>query len=484
MKRKGLYGYLTVFLAMILLVFLPLVTGLLESCRERSMELKARIVADIGMNSAMADYHREVMNQYGLFFLDTSYKTREPSYKKTQNRLISYLSKNLEYEDRGVWDFLYYDFWGLKLSEVTLLEMELATDYEGRVFEREAITAMEKELGIEGGKKLLSYFEKARKCSLFSTDVGKQITQVRDKLEELDGLKVKISDKEWTIIEVTDPVEEVWKLRSKGILYLVSQNPGGISNNTVDLDKYVSQRGRRGALNQGNGKDPGKTSLEEWALFCLYCIRNSSNYLSPSREGPLCYEAEYLLSGTDNDTENLKKVAWELLGIREAANCITLSADRDKMKEIETMAGVCAAAIFSPQAAPIFQTVLFLGWSSLESMFDVKQLLQGERVPLLKEKQDWHYSLENMIKGLLDDSEATTKGLKYEDYLGLIMLSRKEKEIAYRFMDLIEMNIRLTEGNENFRMDACSQSIGAKIKIMSSYGYEFVMNGYKNYTEY
>ena len=58
-------------------------------------------------------------------------------------------------------------------------------------------------------------------------------------------------------------------------------------------------------------------------------------------------------------------------------------------------------------------------------------------------------------------------------------MARKKKQLP--FMDLMEMDIRLTEGNEAFRMDGCIERIGAQAVIKSGYGYEYVMESRKKY---
>jgi hypothetical protein len=73
------------------------------------------------------------------------------------------------------------------------------------------------------------------------------------------------------------------------------------------------------------------------------------------------------------------------------------------------------------------------------------------------------------------------KGLAYEDYLRILLYLGNQEKITFRFMDLMEMDIRLTKGNESFRVDGCIESIGAQAVIKSGYGYEHVMECRKKY---
>ena len=46
---------------------------------------------------------------------------------------------------------------------------------------------------------------------------------------------------------------------------------------------------------------------------------------------------------------------------------------------------------------------------------------------------------------------------------------------SLRTMDIMEMDIRQTEGNESFRMDWCLDAFSMKADVKSRLGYEFVL---------
>ena len=75
MKREKQNGYLTVYLALVLAVMLSLYLALIEGVRSNAIRLEAECVTDIGLNSVMAEYHRELLNRYNLFAVDSSYGT-------------------------------------------------------------------------------------------------------------------------------------------------------------------------------------------------------------------------------------------------------------------------------------------------------------------------------------------------------------------------------------------------------------------------
>lgn len=66
-------GYITVFLTLSLTLILSLVFTVIEGARISAIRMKFECVADIGMNSVLAEYHRELLEQYDLLFVDMSY---------------------------------------------------------------------------------------------------------------------------------------------------------------------------------------------------------------------------------------------------------------------------------------------------------------------------------------------------------------------------------------------------------------------------
>ncbi|MDE5679690.1 MAG: hypothetical protein K2I01_04580, partial [Lachnospiraceae bacterium] len=97
--RKEAGGYLTVFLSLILSVMLSLCLTLVLGARENSRRMEIECVTDIGTDSILAEYHRELLRQYDLLFIDTSYGTANASYYQTAAHLQNYIAYNLGGEE-------------------------------------------------------------------------------------------------------------------------------------------------------------------------------------------------------------------------------------------------------------------------------------------------------------------------------------------------------------------------------------------------
>ena len=64
----------------------------------------------------------------------------------------------------------------------------------------------------------------------------------------------------------------------------------------------------------------------------------------------------------------------------------------------------------------------------------------------------------------------TETGLEYKDYLRIFMFMTDTDKLTVRAMDIIESDIRLSSGNEHFRMDACMETIECSALIKSPFG--------------
>ena len=97
--------------------------------------------------------------------------------------------------------------------------------------------------------------------------------------------------------------------------------------------------------------------------------------------------------------------------------------------------------------------LLLLALAYGESIIDVRNLAEGNKVPLVKSKTSWQLSFQGLA-GLNCTRKTSKNGLSYEDYLVLLLAMQKEKEEKYvRMMDVMEDNIRKKDAG--FRMDRC-----------------------------
>ena len=86
-----------------------------------------------------------------------------------------------------------------------------------------------------------------------------------------------------------------------------------------------------------------------------------------------------------------------LLLWREVANVIYLFSDSAKCAEAEILALTLTAVLLVPELAqPVKYSILF-AWAYVESLADVRALLNGGKVPLMKAGGEWKTSIQSLI---------------------------------------------------------------------------------------
>lgn len=474
-------GYLTVYAALSLTVMISLCLVLIEGVRRNTIAFETECVMDIGLDSVLAEYHRELLQRYGLLMVDSSYGTDYPSYYNTQQHLETYLTRNLSYEDCVQLSFLYRDLLDMELEEVRVQKVSLATDDSGRVFQHRAAECMRSRLGLEAVDHVLNWLETVEGYGLLDQNVEGQMDQVSSQLQQYDGMEKQIAEEEWIRIAIPDPTEAVGQMRREGILKWVVEDVSRLSAAAIDPSQYVSARAARGEINHGNYPETEPLELLDNLFLLEYFLTYAGHYGAVREDSQLQYQIEYLLCGNACDRDNLHQVVNTLCGIREAANVVYLLGSTAKRAEVEALAAALSGAIAMPELQPLFETALILTWAYLESLYDVKTLLAGGRVTLLKTDESWHYSLANIWSPQVESREGGEEGLSYQDYLRILLYLQPTDSLSLRFMDLMEMDIRRTSGNRCFRMDGCMDGLEAEAVIRSGYGYRFTISRQKNY---
>ena len=69
-------GYITVYLSLVTGILLALLLTIIEGVRMHTIRTQTECVMDMAMDSALAEYHREMLEQYELFFIDMKYLLR------------------------------------------------------------------------------------------------------------------------------------------------------------------------------------------------------------------------------------------------------------------------------------------------------------------------------------------------------------------------------------------------------------------------
>lgn len=480
MMKKKVQGYLTVFVCLTLVAMVSLYLLLFEGVRQNTIRLESECITDTGLNSIMAEYHRELYKQYQLLYVDTSYGTEYPSVYLTLAHLKQYLKKNLECDNVKYFPRMYMDPLQLKVKDIKATKVVLATDRGGASLQKQAVEVMKNNLGLEYINQFLNWITIIEENGLLANSVEEKQAELEREQEAIAG---DLEESQWIVIEEREPGSKIKKLRRKGVLNLILGSKS-LSKTEINGAKYLSNRKEVEGMNQGNASEESKLTVVEKLLFYEYILDYTGRYNSKKEASLLTYQTEYILFGETSDVENLRKVVNRISAIREVANAITLYNDPKKGEAARSAATVISGALLVPELAPVFEASIILGWAYMESLYDVSCLLKGERVELIKESKDWHYSLEEALSGEVKESankEEEKSGLSYEDYLRILLYLNNLEEITFRLMDVMEMDIRNTPGNESFRMDGCLERLGISVSYQSLFGHEHIVEMDKEY---
>lgn len=483
-RRRQTNGYLTVWLALCLTIIVSLFLVLIDGVRRNGAGLEAECVADIGLQSIMAEYHRELFKQYNIFAIDASYGTGLCSKTNTETHLKGYLEKNLSLDDIFLSDYLYRDFFSLSLKRAELTKALILTDGEGAVFRRAAVDAIEDDVGLGLLEKLQEWVQIIEVNGFETGNAEAEKRSVDEEIESYNGRMIELEEDDWIQFEVVNPTKALEQKRSMGILKLVAEDEAQLSQRVLETDELIMKRMQQGAVNQGNWELPEQRGMEQlWERFFFqeYLLKYMGRYGSEKKEDALQYQAEYLVSGKNSDMENLKSVSGRICAVREAANLLYLLGDSEKKMMVQELSELACSLFLAPELAPLLELTIFMGWAFAESVYDVKSLLNGGRIPLIKDEGSWHYGLSSALWGDLQEETGEGDGLSYADYLRIFMMLTDLDILTGRAMNMVEADIRNTPGNGAFRLDGCYVLVEADIWIDSSFGYHYEITRRKSY---
>ena len=261
-------------------------------------------------------------------------------------------------------------------------------------------------------------------------------TQIEELLKDLQVAMITEKDKQNK--SIFDSAKDIF---DKSVLSLVIKDTSNLSTASVKTSSLPSQTSM--------SKSQESSSLYDKAAMGVYSNLYFGNYIDPKKKNALKYGLEYLVAGKDTDKSNLASVVERLVAIRHLPNYACLLQDEARKSEIETIAMSVAAVTCLPFLEPIAKAVLTEAWVLAESVNDVKALLAGEKLSLMKTSANWKTSLTNLFGA---SAKGDGSGFKYEVYLGFLLMITDRDKVVYRTMDLIQMNI-CKNYNKEFRMN-------------------------------
>ena len=459
-------GQITVWLTLCFLVFLALYLACLQSVRKQYRRQQAEQAVEAGVFSLFSEYEPHLLERYDLFCLDLSYGSGTEREDRTCGRLWRHLENQLGDLQGNLPE-------GLAIEGVRTGEQERLTDGGGAVFYRQAVRIMEEKTGISLAQDWLlqqEYHESARE------DAGRFLE---------DSVKYEGAVRDYAAGEGEKPdVQAIqWDGLSSGFLCSMAVPEGrSISGKAADLSGAPSVR----SLSAGSGRADGtEGNLTDKQLFisylCDYLRHARESFAAGEETGWLEYQMEYVLCGQAADRDNLEQTIRRILLLREGVNYVFLLGHPALADQAETLALLLGGLTGSPELVGALKHLILLGWAYGESVAEVRQLLAGQELTLLKKEEDWQVPLSGLLAMIADpgryDGENGQQGAGYEDYLRMFLTLLPPETLAMRTLDVIEGELQLMEGCGNIHLDHCADRMTVQVwfeecYLERTYGYE------------
>lgn len=401
--KKMVKGEITVFLSLVFLLLLTLVGALLESASIQLAKNERRADAGRAVESAFAEYQKDLLERYGIFAIEGSYESGTMSEENILNRLSFYGAENIETE---------------------IAAIRYLTDQNGKEFLRQAVEYEKMKTGAAAIENLTGKVSEWKEQELKANEYGKENIETSKELDQMLE-----SEKEELPAE-NNPLADIVDIQAQALLNLVSPEGFTLSSKAVKSEETVSNRKLRQGYGTMKEKDNG---AGDTIFFNLYLIDKFGNAANKKENTALDYEMEYLLGGK--------------------------ASDKDMQMEVDTLATTLSAVFLSPEIGPVIKHALLLAWAYGESLTDVKTLLAGKKVPAVKSKESWNLTLDGLLElaknRSIPEGKETEEGNSYEQYLQMMLVLKSKEELSMRALDLVEINLRSGMEKTFFRADAC-----------------------------
>ncbi len=435
-------GSLTLYFSLLLLLLLSLLFTILESSRAACLRADAMRMSEAAAESAFAEYCRPLLEEYDLLMLDYGYGQAGATKENTEKRMGYYLYKNTAGEKSGIGSRI--TMLNLTAQSANLEKYRLATDDQGDAFYEEVCEYMQEQLLLDAGKELLSFLtqealpeeelkgEEEAWTEAKSAESALNSPESYGDAPSIDFTEEEISRAKQATDEEKGILGRVSEMKGQGILSLLLGEEGEISSAALPEGRLLTER----SLEEGNAE--GSSGGGSRILFQAYIEDKFTDFRSAETENhALQYEKEYLYAGRQSDRENLEAVAGSILAIRESANLASLLADQQKREEARVLALAITGVLALPGIYAAIEGGILLAWAFLDSISDLQKLFAGEKLSA--------FELAGNSYGELD----------YGQYLQILLLTKSKEVLVERSMNLIEENIRKTEGYEGFQLDHC-----------------------------
>lgn len=426
-------GSLTIFYSLILMFVLSLMFVMAEAVRVSYLNYRVKYITPEAVESAFSEYNPYIWKKYKILGIDTGYGQGKGSIGALESRIMNFADENSNPEFDGFLtgkvNFGRLETIGAKANKYGMLTDSggQAAIVQGSIYEKEHLIKFNN--GINDDNQ--SVKKERNKTKIYATPSTVALLV-------MNGL------------EVFTTYDRLSKTLATGIMHALVENTSKISKEKYGYYDKITRRSCQ------KGNDKVDSSLVDKAIYIKFLMDNYESYHVELDHDGLTYEIEYILNGKDNDYDNLAVTCEKLLAIRTGYNMVAIRSIPSCNTQATTAAALAAALVGQPEAEEVFRESIFLAWSTIESVMDVRLLLAGGKVADNKTEVDWTSSLLNILvcSSPTIMSKNNELGKSYEDYLEYMLALESTKNLGMRSLEVIEQATRLQPDYSNICMDS------------------------------
>lgn len=508
-------GSITVFLTLVFGLILALITAAFENIRFLTVDAYLCSAADNAAMAVFGDYNRELYQEYGLFGYG-GYDGH--GVTELSDAFLKAISADLQTEpeknDSGYGGIIrspsggYTSLYRLCDVEVVLHDVEDLT--EETVFYEQ----MEAYLGTQIVTDLT---EKIRNScqDISDADQGKALQDNLNMTSEYERGDYEVPETDDEEAETSpapetssapshaggNPLETFRELLRDGVLNMVCDASDLSSESIV---RAYSQQKQEKAFQTDDTQELGTADLlknllggqedlfadgaldisKKQAELICYAQHVFPHYTKSGKQH-FRYGLEYLISGSQQEKDNLQGIISRLLVIRTVLNFAYVHSDATLQAESLATATEIAGVLGLPVLITAIQQTILLILAVEESLVDITALLAGKSVPIWKNASNFQMKYPEICsankvvfqakaENYSNEGKAWRKGnLDYQQYLWLLLMMTSEKSLRLRTYDLIQDDLQ-ARYNATFSLEQCVSGMQYQIQ----YQMPFLWNGF------
>jgi len=278
--------------------------------------------------------------------------------------------------------------------------------------------------------------------------------EISDLDQAIEKYESKIDDRVETIVDKLDVESPTWLDNLRSLPAEIEQLEIEIEPSKSEIDESgdrVTNYQKEFEKIEFDETMADKLLLNEYYLGVFKSLDKNSKRNIPlteirdTRDSKLDGEVEYLLGHSKHNSTNVSEVYAEIYALRLAANLSAILTDSKAQSEISKL-----AIAVPPPYKILVVSVVNIAWASAESYLDLRDLVDGKGVSLIKSLEKFNISLNGLmstsVKTIQNENThnhtlETEDELYYIDYLRVLLSIQPIERTTLRAMDVIENNL-------------------------------------------